>query len=427
MDSFDASIFKALLTKRYWSEYQDVITQELFTASLLKALYAHIETLHNNTQNDIDIETLRIDIQATYNEATERRHELLDQCNSIANAPAVEDHALKEAIRKFGQREHSLHAVNAILASVHKDNFDPSVAANHLARAVELGEKIRSSVTTYGAAGLPGTANERTNITSFGFCGPLDDLLGGGLGAGELCLFLAPPKRGKTSYLCAVGAHAAKIGKHVLHVTLEIPTWRVVRRYDSSFTGRRNAELIADINKIIDTRKRYADRIYVQDWSYVPTTPSNIKGLVRRMWSQDIGIDVLVVDYLGKVKPNPVLGAYRREVRHQLGEMVNDMRAVAISLGIPTFSAWQINREGSRVETVGGEHIAECWDAIAHADLVLGLNQNAEELSNRVMRLSVLYQRESTDRPVYTLHSDLDRMIIHELGEHEDEVTDYNI
>ena len=54
------------------------------------------------------------------------------------------------------------------------------------------------------------------------------------------------------------------------------------------------------------------------------------------------------------------------------------------------------------------------------------MSQNAEELRNKRLRMGVLYQRESTDRPTYNLYSDLDRMNIMEYGVHDDETNKYD-
>ena len=87
---------------------------------------------------------------------------------------------------------------------------------------------------------------------------------------------------------------------------------------------------------------------------------------------------------------------------------------MAVELQIPVMTAWQVNREGSDCHNVELRHVSESWEIIKHADTILALQQSDGERDNRIMRLRLLKQRESTERPQVYLHSDLDRMVIRE-------------
>lgn len=181
-------------------------------------------------------------------------------------------------------------------------------------------------------------------------------------------------------------------------------------------------ELIERPKAVVAARKdvqRAGGGVWIKDWSYSDsgTTPSDIKGLVRQERRRGHDIDMVVVDYMGLMTPNRTGNFTRREMRHVLGQQVKELRAVAVALGLPILSAWQINRVGSSVDTIELEHLAESWEVAHHADIVLALNQSRGEANNNQMRIGVLKQRDGTARPQVTVKSDLDRCTITGLGE----------
>jgi replicative DNA helicase len=280
---------------------------------------------------------------------------------------------------------------------------------------MDLAESAGGAVVDLDDTGLPGTTDDRPGLCPLGLSAELDASLGGGVASGELAVLLAPPARGKTSYLVAIGAKAAQAGRHVLHVTLEISTRRVGRRYDSTLTGLKSSDLIQAVSAVAAARKQVKTNggsIHIKDWSYMDVTPNDIRGLTKGMRAAGKSVDLIIVDYLELLTPNSGDNYSRREQRHVYGQLGKQMRAMAVGLDVPVITAWQVNREGSDMHNVELRHISESWDIIKHADQIISMNQTDAERDEHIMRLRVLKQRDSTDRSVFYLHSDLDRMVI---------------
>lgn len=422
MDSLQACVLRALLTKVGWAEYADVISEDVLTNTNVQAVYAHIKNLHGKSEGDLTPETVRLDIVATYRKSSERAAELCDVVTAIEKAGEVEANALREAVQKFAQRELLAKAAQTIAKRLGDDDLDVEAIAALVSRAVEAGEGVHTSLVDVVGGALPDPDDDRPAITTLGLGDELDRVLGGGVAAGELLVFVAPPSRGKTSYLCAVGAKAAQRGRKVLHITLEINATRVSRRYDSAWTGMKRKELIERPKAVAAARKdvqRVGGEVWVKDWSYSDSgcSPSDIKGLVRQERRRGHDIDMVIVDYMGLMIPNRTGNFSRREMRHVLGQQVKELRAIGVALGIPVLSAWQINRVGSSMDTIEMEHLAESWEVAHHADIVLALNQSRGEAANNQMRIGVLKQRDGTARPQVHVRSDLDRCQITGIGE----------
>ena len=71
----------------------------------------------------------------------------------------------------------------------------------------------------------------------------IDDIADGGLGKGELGVFVAPSGIGKSWALVNVGAAAVKAGLNVIHYTLELNESYVGLRYDAVLSGIQAQEL----------------------------------------------------------------------------------------------------------------------------------------------------------------------------------------
>lgn len=426
MDKLQAVVLRSLLTKQGWAEYGEVVTPDVITNANIQAVHTHIRTLHEKGEDDITTEALRLVIQASHPYGSDRSEELCNVVSAMEEAQEVPHDVIEDAVKKFVRRELLSQAAQQIASHLGDDNLDVVSVQTLVSRAVDLGESVNGTVVDALDAPLPGETDTRPGITPLGLGDKLDTVLGGGVAQGELLCIVAPPARGKTSYLVAIGARAAQAGCNVLHVTLEISEARVRQRLDQAWTGMKVQDMIANPNTVVAARKAVraaGGTVWVKDWSYQDggTTPSDIKALVRQMRSQGHRIDMVVIDYLELMSPNRTGNFSRKEMRHIFGQQIKEIRAVAVGLGVPVCTAWQINRAGMSLDTVTMEHVSECYDINKHADIILGLNQSTGEAENNQMRIGVLKQRNGTARPQIHVKSDLDRCQIRAFREVEND------
>lgn len=426
MDELQAQVLKGLLSKQGWASFGDLMQGEILNNHEVRLLYTRIEALHAQTEENLSPAALALDIESSWPEGDERDL-LLQMVEYIDEGEEVPLEALQAMVRKFVSRELLTKASKYIATNLGSQSLDADVALAYCQRAVEISETTAGGVVDLATAGLPGETNLRPALVGLGLSNQLDASLGGGIAAGELGVLLAPPARGKTSLLCMVGARAAQAGRGVLHITLEISARRVVRRYDQALTGLKSSEMVNAPKTVAAARKQMVKaggQVHVVDWSYKNVTPNDVRGMVKRLRSEGKKVDMVVIDYLELMTPNPTTDRARRDMRHSYGSMGKDLRAVAVGLELPIVTAWQVNREGSDCHNVELRHVSESWEIIKHADMIVALQQSDGERENRVMRLRILKQRESTERTQVYLHSDLDRMVIREGSPHDEpEVT----
>jgi replicative DNA helicase len=187
----------------------------------------------------------------------------------------------------------------------------------------------------------------------------VDDLMDGGLGPGELGVFVAPAGIGKSWALVNAAANAVKAGKTVIQYTLELNGSYVGLRFDSVFTG------IAAEN----TLKAHLDRC-----TMMGKKP-----------------DLVIVDYAD------LLRGAGKEIRHELGNIYEDLRGLAGEYEIPVWTASQANRSALEDDVIGAEKIAESYSKIMTADFVLSLSRKIEDKIAGTGRWHVIKNRFGPD------------------------------
>ena len=258
-----------------------------------------------------------------------------------------------------------------------------------MAKAHNVSQETYTAVRSSRTVGLPGDEDMARVATGFGYAPELDAALGGGIASGELGILLAPPKRGKTSYLISAAAHAARQGHCVAYFTLEIPETKVYLRYFQSLVHLTYTEMVAQRQLVGARREQVKGEFRVIDCSTFHLTPAMVVGKVEELRDEGYPVSYVIIDYVELMYPNEGFGRAGASSR-ALGDMVLDIRRNGGLLKGPTYSAWQINRGGSDKMIFGTSDVSECWEIIKHADIILGQNQGPQELAGNVMRLKVM-------------------------------------
>ncbi len=401
-----------------------MVTADIINNSNVRYVYGRIKALHESVPGDLSPDLLALDIEAQFVKTPDRAQEIIESViQPVGEAPLLDMDQIKPVIKKYVQREILARTAKDIATSLDDEALDASLHHAVLSRALEITDRLASLPLHIIEASLPGESEYRDGLCSLGLTSKLDTVIGGGIANGELVVFMAPPARGKTSLLVKVGAEAAKSGKAVLHITLEINRNKVVRRYDQALTGFDRDEICANPKTIIGARKAiYANggSVQVQDWSYKEITPHDIRSMVQRIRMGGGRVDLLLIDYLQLMSPNKRASNRQMDRRHAYGQLGIDIRALAVECNIPVVTAWQVNRAGSSKNMITEADIAECWDIIMHSDIILSLNQSDAERNEKYMRIGVVKQRESMERPAIDFHCDLDRMKIVAMDEYVD-------
>jgi len=220
---------------------------------------------------------------------------------------------------------------------------------------------------------------------------PIDELMDGGLGGGELGVVVAPAGIGKTWCLQSLGASAVKRGLNVVHYTLELNQNYVGLRYDTVFSGVTTADIKYyqdDVKKKIDQLK---GTLLIK---YFPTKSASVQTLTSHLSQIEIQgtkPDLVLVDYAD------ILKGVGSEKRHVLENIYEDLRGLAGEIECPIWTASQANRSSLEEEVIDATKVAEAYSKVMIADFVVSVSRKVEDKIANTSRFHVIKNRFGID------------------------------
>ena len=245
----------------------------------------------------------------------------------------------------------------------------------------------------------------------------VDDLCDGGLGSGELGVVIAPTGTGKSMVLVHLGAEAIKNKKNVVHYTLELGAHVIASRYDSCITGAPLGDLHSFKDNIYETVKNLEGQLIIKEYPTKSATPATIKNHLERLRQRGIKVDMVIVDYADLLRPAVV----RKEKRHELETIYEDLRAIGQVYECPVWTASQTNRAGLNAEVITMESISEAFNKCFVADFIFSVSRTAENKSTNGGRIFIAKNRNGPDGLDYPIKMDTSKVHIDILEESEGE------
>ena len=224
---------------------------------------------------------------------------------------------------------------------------------------------------------------------------PIDDLMDGGLGSGELGVVVAPAGIGKTWCLQSMGAAAVKQGLNVVHYTLELNQNYVGLRYDTIFSGVPTANIKFyqdDVKKKIDALE---GTLLIK---YFPTKSATVQTLAAHLSQIEIQgtkPDLILVDYAD------ILKGMGSEKRHVLENIYEDLRGLAGEVECPIWTASQANRSSLEEDVIDATKVAEAYSKVMIADFVVSVSRKVEDKIANTGRFHVIKNRFGPDGVTY--------------------------
>mgnify|MGYP001100421659 CR=1 FL=1 len=237
---------------------------------------------------------------------------------------------------------------------------------------------------------------------------------------GCVLLFIAPTNLGKSWALVNVGRFAVFPWRHkVLHVSLEMSSEEVVQRYwqnshaacqnenqingnvtrfvydeQGRLTGLKVEELSAsfamtdaDVAQKLRRVQRFLplSHLKIETWPSGTLTVGMLRAYIEQLKNTWGTPDLLIIDYLGIMKVN----TEKDQLRHQLRQILVDLRALAAEYNMAVVTAAQTNREGAKADKVRSTHLSEAFALAQDADCAITYSQN--ETTERPFDLARLW------------------------------------
>jgi len=201
----------------------------------------------------------------------------------------------------------------------------------------------------------------------------------GGVPQKTLNVILAGTGVGKSLFMCHHAANCLSLGKNVLYITCEMAEERIAERIDANLMDTTLDDLKAlpkDMyeKKMERIREKTQGKLIIKEY---PTASANVNHF--RILLEELKLkkrfkpDVIFIDYLNicasaRIKMNASVGSYS-----YIKSIAEELRGLAVEVGVPIFSATQTNRTGFTNTDVGLEDTSESFGLPATADFMFAL------------------------------------------------------
>ena len=223
-----------------------------------------------------------------------------------------------------------------------------------------------------------------------------DNKIGGGLASGELGVILAATGGGKSMMLVKGAATALTCGKSVLYYSMELAEVSIANRFDSCLTGYRLNSIhqfpqaIRDkVQEIFKIGGKLTIKEYPTGTASVNTLRSHVKTLEREGFVPD----VIFIDYADIMKATSTF----QEKRFALTSIYESLRALAMELNLPIWTASQAGRTAINESKFDLKVISESLGKAQTADIILGIGRSDDDKQKKKAQLLCLKNRNGED------------------------------
>ncbi len=178
------------------------------------------------------------------------------------------------------------------------------------------------------------------------------DQVAGAIMPGEVVIVAARPGNGKTSLATQIAEHNSRRGRQSLMVSLEMRGTELALRMlcplaEIDSRDLRSSRIDQQARQRLRGAKESLDGLSLRIWSPPTATLAEIRG-VARYAKATTGLQLLVVDYLGLVRPSP--DEKRLQRYEQVSAVSAGLKALAKELDVVVLALCQLNREADGME-----------------------------------------------------------------------------
>lgn len=220
--------------------------------------------------------------------------------------------------------------------------------------------------------------------------------IAGGLAGGELGVVLAPTGGGKSMMLVKFGCQPLIEGKTVLYYSLELAERVIANRFDACLTGIKLAEILQfpqAIKEKVQEIHQMGGKLIIKEFPTGAASVQTIRSHIKILERDNIKPDIVFIDYADIMKPTENF----KEKRFALTSIYESIRALAMELQIPFWTASQAGREALNESRFDLRVISESLGKAQTADVILGLGRSDEDKLARKAFLLVLKNRNGAD------------------------------
>ena len=386
--AFQMKVISSLLThKSFLQNTYDILSDEYFTNPAHKWVINEILDYYQKYHTTITMDVLKVEMKKMDNEILQIS--VKEQLREAYKANMDDLEYVREEFSTFCKNQQLkkalLNSVDLLKAGDYDSIKYMIESAMKAGQDKNIGHEYKKDIESRYRED-----HRKTVPTPWG---PINNLIQGGLGNGDLGLIFGNPGGGKSWTLVAIGGHAVKMGYNVLHYTLELSESYTGRRYDSFFSKIPVDTLDKHKKEIEAITPTLPGELIIREFPTGKTTTNALESHIKKVHDLGIKPDLVIIDYID------LLTTKKRNVdrKGEIDDIYTSIKGLARELDIPIWSVSQVNRAGAKDNIIEGDKAAGSYDKLMITDFSMSLSRKKEDKINGTGRLHIMKNRYGMD------------------------------
>ena len=398
--SFQQNLLKAIIEdKKYGETIIDVIETKFFDNNSFRFIMENMKELNKSYNKIPNYDTLAQKIMNEGgNKDSSRVH--LDTLTTISEGEGQTEYVRDTALNFCKQQnlKRELKNVQNIIESGEFESYNK--IEEIIQKALQVGIQDDEATDVFHNIDEALEDTNRQPIPT-GIVG-VDNILVGGLGRGELGIVLAPTGTGKTTLLTKFANTAYNLGFNVVQIFFEDNPGNIKRKHYTIWSDIAPAEQ-PNYKEQVKEKVELAQiqskgSLKLLKLSSDNVTISEIKNKIRKMNSEGIKIDLLLIDYVDCISAERSVNG---EEWKGEGSIMRSLESMTTEFDMAVWTATQGNRESISSEVVTGDQMGGSIKKAQIAHVILSIAKTLEQKEHNLATLTLLKSRIGKDGVIW--------------------------
>lgn len=242
----------------------------------------------------------------------------------------------------------------------------------------------------------------------------VDELIEGGFHEKTLTLIMAETNMGKSLMMGSLAKNNAQHGKNVVYITCEMSEFKISERilansFDISTKDLKKLTRDKFSECFKRARSNMAGKFIVKEYPTGVATINHIRNYIKELsLKKKFTPDIIYIDYIGimaSIANNKSDNTYTVQKR-----ITEEVRRLAVELGIPIVSAIQTNRMGMGKEELDLTNTSDSIGTAFTADIIIAVTQTDELRNMLKFRWNIIKNRYGQNKVGVTIRVDYNKM-----------------
>jgi replicative DNA helicase len=397
--SFQLKLINLIITdKNFFTSIIDVILPKYFDNQYFKLIMQLVKEYYQNYQTSPSFDALdqltRIEISSEM-----AKKYVFDMLKEVKDA-SFEDHLfIKEKAIKFCKQQELKKAIRKVEGIMEKGDFESyDMCEEYIRDAISVGELNNEDFEIFTELEALLEEDYRHPLAT-GIAG-LDNILNGGLAKGEIGVILAPTGVGKTTILTRFANTAYNMGSNVLQIFFEDNPKIIQRKHFTCWTGIPSQDLGDHKETVLDKAdemKKTGGRLILKKLPSDELNMLQIKNQVRKIISEGIKLDMVLIDYIDCVIPDR---SFNDEWKGE-GSVMRKFEGMCHELNLVGWTATQGNRSSISSDVVTTDQMGGSIKKAQVGHVIISVAKTLQQKEMGLATIAVIKSRLGKDGVVF--------------------------